>query len=401
MAGRLKGNLVVGQSGGPTAVINNSLAGVVHEALKHPQIQGIYGARHGIEGVMNREFVDLRRQEPAVIEGLRRTPSAALGSCRHKLKPEDYEKILQVFKAYNIRFFLYIGGNDSMDTIHRIGQLAASENYELRVMGIPKTIDNDLAVTDHCPGYGSVARYVAIATMDAGRDTEAIGVVDNVKILETMGRNAGWVTAATALGKRTEDDAPHLIYMPERPLNLDRFLKDVQKVYDCLGYAFVVVCEGMRGENGQSLVASARGLDTDAFGHKQLGGVADFLCHLIADNLKLKARFDKPGTTQRVSSVCVSRTDAEEAYLVGIMAVRHAAEGVSDQMVTLVREPGPEYRCTTGLVGLEKVAAAEKLLPDSYINAAGNFVTEEFLQYARPLIGGPLPEYVRLANFPV
>lgn len=401
MKEKLKGNLIVAQSGGPTAVINSSLAGVIKEGLAHEEITGIYGALHGIEGVLYEEVVDLGREKASTVEGLQSTPSSALGSCRHKLMPQEYTRILEVFQAHNIRYFFYIGGNDSMDTAHRVGQLAAENGYDLRVLGVPKTIDNDLAYTDHSPGYGSVARWVATAVRDAGLDTEAIGVVDKVKIIEVMGRNAGWITAASALARDHADAAPQLIYLPERPLVIGRFLDDVQRLYDHLGHVVICVCEGVRGENGRTLVESRQAIDGDAFGHPQRGGVADFLCRQVAEELKLKARFDKPGTIQRVSMALASPVDLDEAYLVGQMAVRHAVDGVSDRMVALVRESDEPYRCTTGLVELEKVARAEKVMPDNYLNQTGNDVSEPFLRYARPLIGGALPRYVQLERHPV
>ncbi|MGQ9632290.1 MAG: 6-phosphofructokinase [bacterium] len=401
VAKRLKGRLVVGQSGGPTAVINASLVGVFQEALKHDEITGIYGALHGIEGVLREEFVDLKREKPETIQGLMKTPSAALGSCRHKLKEEDYARILEVFKAHNVRYFHYIGGNDSQDTSKRISDLARQENYELRVIGIPKTIDNDLAITDHCPGYGSVARFVATAVRDAGKDTEAIGVVDKVKVVEIMGRNAGWITAAAALAKKDPDDAPHLIYVPERPINMDKLLDDVQRVFDEYQRVVIAVCEGVRSEDGQPLVASGKAIDVDSFGHKQMGGVSDFLCRQIADNLKLKARYDKPGTIQRMSIALASKTDIRESYLVGQMAVKLATKGETDYMVTLVRVSNDPYKCTTGVAKLEDVANAEKLMPDSFINKEGNYVTKKFINYVEPLIGGPLPEYFKLKKYRV
>jgi len=400
MAKKLKGNLIAGQSGGPTAVINNSLCGVIQEAQKHGDIENIYGMVHGIQGLLEENIIDLGRQNPEIIEGLRSTPSAALGSCRYKLQDEDYEKILDIFKKYNVRYFIYNGGNDSMDTAHKVGELAKSEGYELRCMGVPKTVDNDLGFTDHCPGYGSVGRWNAIATRDAGRDTEAIGIVDNVKIIETMGRNTGWITASTALGKDSEDSAPHLIYLPERVFDEEKFLEDVESVYSRLGYALITVCEGLKDKDGKYLTASDRSIYADAFGHKQLGGVADYLCSIIADNLEIKARFDKPGTIQRMSSLCMSKTDAEEAYMVGQAAVENAIEGASGYMVSLVRESNDPYKCTTGLVALEQVANAEKPVPDEFINEAGNFVTDAYIEYAKPLIG-ELPEYVRLEKIAV
>lgn len=401
MADKLKGNLIVGQSGGPTAVINSSLGGVIQEAQKHSQIQNIYGMLNGVQGLLEGKIIDLGKQKASTIEGLKRTPSAALGSCRHKLSTEDYSRILEIFKAHNIRYFLYIGGNDSMDTAHRVEQLAKSTGYELRCMGIPKTVDNDLEVTDHCSGYGSVARWNAIATKDAGRDTEAIGIVDKVKIIETMGRDAGWITAATALAKDSDDSAPHLVYLPERPFSEEKFLADVESVYRKLGHVLVAVCEGLKDKDGKYITASDRAIDTDRFGHKQLGGVADYLCNIIANNLKLKARFDKAGTIQRSSMVCASKTDLKEAYMVGAKAVKYALKGISDRMVTLVRESNAPYKCVTGLAKLEDVANAQKQVPDHFINTEGNFVTEAFIEYAKPLIGSPLPEYVRIERIPV
>jgi len=392
----LKGNLIVGQSGGPTAVINSSLRGVVEEAKLHDAIEGIYGMLHGANGLLKEQIIDLRQEKETTLEGLSRTPSAALGSCRTKLSDSDVANILKVLEAHNVRFFIYIGGNDSADTCHRIGKLAGASGYELRAMGVPKTVDNDLGLTDHCPGYGSVARFNAIATRDAGRDTEAIGVVDNVKIIETMGRNTGWITASTALGKDAARAAPHLVYLPERPFDMERFLRDVKKVFDKWGYCVVTVCEGLRDEKGSELVASGRAVDTDQFGHKQLGGVADFLCDAIATNLKIKARFDKPGTIQRMSMLAASQVDLDEAVMVGRAAVQAMAQGVTGQMITLVRESNSPYQCATGLAPLEAVAHAEKPVPDEFINKEGNFVTDAFLDYAKPLLGGPLPPYIRL-----
>ncbi|WXG43663.1 MAG: 6-phosphofructokinase [Promethearchaeati archaeon SRVP18_Atabeyarchaeia-1] len=401
MADKLKGNLVVGQSGGPTAVINSSLAGVVEEAKKYSHISEIYGMLYGIEGVLNEDLVDLRKESESTIRGLTSTPSSALGSCRHKLDPEDYARILNTLRAHDIRYFFYIGGNDSMDTSHRISQISQKEGYELRVIGVPKTVDNDLKATDHSPGYGSVARWVATSTIEAGLDAAAIGIVDKVKIIEVMGRDTGWIAAATTLGKRSEDDPPHLTYVPEIPFNDEKFIEDIRSACSRLGFCVVTACEGLRDESGEPVVASKRSIDTDAFGHRQLGGVADYLCQLVASRLNLKARFDRPGTIQRVSMALASKVDLKEAYLVGQVAVKQAVKGETDRMITLVREPSSSYRCTTGLVELEKVANSTKSLPRGFINNEGNGMTEEFHRYAIPLVGDPLPEYVKLNKIPV
>ena len=392
----VKGNCVIAQSGGPTAVINASVYGVIEEAMEHNEIQGIYGAINGIIGFLNREIIDLRKENSGTIYGLKNTPSSALGSCRYKLKPEDYEKVMEVFKKYNIRYFFYAGGNDSMDTANRVKNLAQDRNYELMVIGIPKTVDNDLKETDHCPGYGSVIRHNAMAIRDAGRDTEASATTDEVKIFETMGRDTGWIAAGSALAREDEDDAPQLIYVPEKAVNIDRFLNDIQKVYDRLGYAFIAVSEGIVGENGEPLSASQKAIDLDGFGHRQYGDIGAYLTQLIKDKLKLKARWEKPGTIQRVAMDRASKVDVEEAYLVGKFAVQSVVNGKSGFMVTLVREKSPTYKAHADLVRLEKVANLRKALPSYFINERGNDVTEDFLKYARPLIGEQLPPYIRL-----
>ena len=392
----VKGNAIFAQSGGPTAVINSSICGAIQEALKHEQITAMYGSINGILGVLNENMIDLNRESRRNIELLRQTPSSALGSSRHKLKEEEVEKMLDVLVAHDVRYFFIAGGNDSMDTANKVFRMAREKNYELYVMGLPKTVDNDLAMTDHCPGYGSVARWLAISVRDAGLDTEAIYTSDTIKIVETMGRNAGWITASTALARQEENDAPHIILLPEIPFNRDKFLSDVERVYRKLDYALITCCEGLKDENGDYLTASERTLDTDRFGHKQLGGVGETLCGMIAEGLKIKARADKPGTIQRVSAALASRVDLEEAYATGAQAVRHAVEGKSGYMVTLERGQGVEYACKTGIIPLAKVANREKKVPREFIKADGNGVTRQFLDYVTPLIGDPLPEYARL-----
>lgn len=394
----VKGNIVVGQSGGPTAVINNSLVGVIHEAQQHGEIGDILGMSHGIAGILNEELVDLRCESAETLALLRDTPASALGTVRYKVRDADYARILEVFRAYDVRYFFYIGGNDSMDTAHQMHLLAAREGYELHAIGVPKTVDNDLAETDHCPGYGSAARFVATAIRDTGYDTVAMGDSSPIKFMEIMGRNAGWLTASAALAKEGPDDAPHLIYVPEHGVTLDQVLADIKAVYDRLGHCVVAVSEGLCDPDGQPLALRPTSGEVDAFGHGRLGGVVELLDEAVSERLGLRARYDKPGYLQRSFASLQSSVDREEAYQVGRAAVRAALAGESDKMVSLVREPGPTYRATTGLADLERVANAVHILPREYINEAGNGVTDGFLDYARPLIGGPLPPYARLAR---
>lgn len=388
-----KGKLVVGQSGGPTQVINNSLVGVIEEALAHDEVTGIYGSLRGIRGVLDDRFVDLARESRETLALLRQTPGAALGTVRYKLKAEDYARVVQVFRAHDVRFFCYIGGNDSMDTAHRVHLAALEAGYELYAIGVPKTVDNDLAYTDHCPGYGSAARFVALAVRDSGRDTESMGRSSPVKIVEIMGRNAGWLTAAAALGRQQEGDPPHLIYVPERPIDDESLVEDVDRIVRERDHCVIALSEGAVPDAGQE--------EVDAFGHKMKGGAAEYVADIIQEQLELKVRLDKPNYLQRSFSSTMSNVDAEEAYGVGRAAVRLAAAGQSDVMVTLERSRGEVYACDTGMASLEAVANEERLLPEEYVNARGMDVTSAFMDYARPLIGTTLPRVGRLRGYPV
>jgi 6-phosphofructokinase 1 len=411
----LRGNAVVAQSGGPTTVINASACGVIQEALRQDAVGDLYGANNGILGIVHEDLFDLRAESADTIEGLKRTPSAAIGSCRYKLGDlardrDKYQRILDVFKAHAIRYFFYIGGNDSMDTADKIHRLAGEEAYELRVVGIPKTIDNDLAGTDHCPGYGSVAKFVATAVMEAGRDTEAMYTFDPVTIVEAMGRNTGWIAAAAGLARRHEDEAPHLIYVPEIPFNEGRFLDDVREVHRRIGRVFIVASEGLADEKGDYLAAQTGRFKADAFGHRQLGGVADYLQRRIEQEIGIKARYNKLGTFQRNAMHFASQADGDEAYRCGREAVRQAVSGVSGFMVSLVRESDQPYCCGTGLTPLPLVANGVKALPRDYLDVAGTQITPAMRAYAGPLIRGEvpiriapdgLPEFVRLERKPV
>jgi 6-phosphofructokinase len=391
-----KGNLIVAQSGGPTVAINSSLVGVVHEALEQDAVAGIYGAQHGIKGVLEEMLIDLRRVPGEVLENLRRTPSAALGTVRHKLTDADYDRLLEVFRAYDVRYFLYIGGNDSMDTAQRVHHVALEANYELYAIGIPKTIDNDLVGTDHCPGYGSAARFVATAIRNTGFDTEAMALNSPVKIVEIMGRNAGWLTAAAVLGREGPDDAPHLLYVPERPLSAEMLLAEVEGCYRRLGTVVVALSEGARNEQGETLGSAVQPKEVDAFGHQMKGGAADEVARLITAELGLKARVDKPNYLQRSFMSCASPVDLAEAYEVGRAAVRAAVAGESGQMISLVRTSPTPYQWATGTTDLSEVANQERPLPDQYIDRATGEITPAFIDYAKPLIGDPLPPYARL-----
>lgn len=396
-----RARLVVGQSGGPTSVINASLVGVIHEALTSSSITDVLGAIQGVEGILSGKLVDLRREDPGALEVLRTTPSAALGSNRYKLRPQDPERLLEALIRLDVRYFLYVGGNDSADTTHQLALAAADRGYDLRAISVPKTIDNDLPLTDHTPGFGSIARYLALAARDAGRDAEAMRKTDPVKLLEVPGRDAGWVAAATALARQSDLDAPHLIFPPERPLNLDRFLDSIQRAYDRRGFVVATIAETVHDDSGRPVGAPARELgQADAFGHNRLTGAAANLCLEISDRLGLRARWDKPGTLSRTSLVCASEVDLAEAYEAGRAGVRAALAGESDRMVTFEREPGAEYRISTGLAPLAEVANRVRHLPDSAISPDGTTLSPAFVAYALPLLGAPLPEYARLRGVP-
>lgn len=396
-----QGNLVVGQSGGPTAVINATLAGVVETAMQSNAAGEIFGMRHGIQGLLNEDLIDLRRLPAGLLARLKDTPSAALGSSRMKVTDDDLRRVLEILRVHKIRHFLYIGGEGSANAVHRLVRAAQDQHYDLHAIAVPKTIDNDLVETDHCPGYPSVARWLAISVREAGLDTEAIGVVDTVKIIETMGRDTGWIAASTALAREREEDAPHLIYLPERPFDQARLLSDVTRVQRHRGHVVIVVSEGVKDARGRYLASSDRAVDRDPVGRPQLGGAAQVLCDLVATELNLKARFDKPGTMQRVSSAMTSTVDRDEAYRVGAAAVHAAGDGRTDVMVAIVREPGPVYRSSITLVPLSQVVGRVRTVPPEFIADSGSDVTEAFTGYVTPLLGGPLPSYPRLAMIPV
>jgi 6-phosphofructokinase 1 len=390
--------LLLAQSGGATAVINGSLSGAIEAAQHSDRFDAIIGARNGIDGVLSASFVDLGRQPETVLSHLRRTPSAALGTTRRKLNDDDAAQALAVLQAHDLHAFAYIGGNDSADTALRLGTLARNADYPLRVVSIPKTIDNDLEGTDHCPGYGSIARFLALATRDAGLDTEATQSLYPVKLIEVMGRHAGWVAAATALGQQGPEEAPQLIFFPERPpRDLDHFLTEIKLMHECFGRVVAVVPETLRDAQGSPIAGDGVAW-TDPFGHQYTPGPGPGLTRAIEAQLGLRARFDKPGTIARMYADSLSETDLAEAVLAGATAVELLAQGVSGVMVTLERTCNDPYRVEAASVALEQVANRERLLPDAFIAPDGRSVTDSFRQYALPLIDGPLPPVARLAN---
>ena len=401
----IAGNAVVAQSGGPTAVINNTVCGVVREWLNSGFDGRLYGALFGIRGVLEENLIDLCRQPRDIIEGLCYTPGAVLGSSRYRLKKEeDFARLVDAFRRHNIRYFFYIGGNDSMDTADKINQLARKDNYEMMVVGIPKTIDNDLPCTDHTPGYGSAAKYLATAVLETGLDLKGLVTNNRIVILEAMGRNAGWLAAAAALAKRGECDAPHLIYLPEVPFSKEKFISDVAEVYRENRFVYIVASEGIRNEKGEYICSDSC---RDAFGHARLGGLAEILKSLLEEEIGVAVRTNVLGTMQRSAMHFASRTDAEEACMVGAEAVKLAARGITGVMVTLIREgDDKDYRCSAGSVELGRVANVEKKIPLEWIDDAGNYVKQKFTDYAKPLIMGEvtfptrdgLPAYVSLAG---
>lgn len=387
MAESLSGNLLVAQSGGPTAVINSSLAGVITEALNHDCIEDIYGGLNGILGILNEELIDLAGESQQTIKGLRHTPGAALGTCRYKLtQKKDFDRVIQVFQAHNIRYFFYIGGNDSQDTTHKIAQAAKAQNYDLRVLGIPKTIDNDLSITDHCPGYGSAVKYLASCIRTLAKDHESMGQHDLVSVVEVMGRTAGWIAAGSIAARRRNhpEDAPHIICLPEVPFIKEKFLNQVKSVLQKNKFCLVVVSEGLVDADGNYVGASA---SKDAFGHAHLSGAGDYVSGLISQELNLKARSAKLGTLQRSASYLASKTDNEEAFNCGKTAVKLAVEGLSDRMITLVRKDTEGYTCEISSADLAEVANRVKPFPAHWITEDGS-IHPQFSKYVFPLIQG-------------
>ncbi len=391
-----KRNIIVGQSGGPTSVINSSLAGV-YKTAQERGFNKVYGMLHGIEGLLDEQYVDLSTQIHTYmdIELLKRTPSAFLGSCRCKLpeiyeSPDTYEKIFSILDKLEIEVFIYIGGNDSMDTIKKLSDYAIVHGHSQKFLGVPKTIDNDLALTDHTPGFGSAAKYIAASTKEIIRD--ALGLSynkENITIIEVMGRNAGWLTGATVLARTEECVGPDLIYLPELTFDMDKFTDTVMNLLKKKKNLVIAVSEGIKLEDGRYVCELSGGADyVDAFGHKQLQGTAAYLANYLGAKIGCKTRAVEFSTLQRSASHIASRTDIDEAFMVGGAAVKAADEGDTGKMVVIDRVSDDPYMAAAGIYDVHRIANNEKLVPREWINKDGNFVTQEFIDYVKPLIQG-------------
>lgn len=396
------------QSGGPTAVINSSAAGVFIEALKQDNITAVYGAEHGVLGILQEKFYDISKEDMNELKLLRHTPSSALGSSRYKLKDyteddTDYRRLLEVFKKYNIRFFFYNGGNDSMDTCNKISKFMEDQHYECNVIGVPKTIDNDLYGTDHCPGYASAAKYIATTVMECNLDAKVYNF-GLVCIIEVMGRNAGWLAASAALAGRSGLGAD-LIYLPEVPFDVDKFVNDVFNVCERNeGKCIAVVAEGLKRADG-TYVGDFKAGAHDHFGHAALGGLASILGGIVKEKLGVKVRPIELSLLQRCATHLASAIDVDEAYQAGVHAVRAAVAGETDKMVVFERDYSADtYVCNPALVSLEHAANAERKVPLEWIIDGGKYISDDFVEYALPLIQGDvkvpqengLPRFARL-----
>ena len=401
MAKAPKANAVVGQSGGPTGVINASLVGVIEEAKKHPEIENLYGAIHAVAGIVKDQFIDLKKLSAKTLEVVAASSSSAIGTSRDKPDKEYCAKILEVFKKRNIRYFFYIGGNDSANTAHILNTVANEANYNIRAFHIPKTVDNDLLVTDHCPGFGTAAKFEACALMGDDLDNCAL---PGVKIDVIMGRHAGFLTASAALGRKRDDDGPHLVYVPERPILIDKFLSDVDGVCKKLSRCVVAVSEGICDADGVTWAKKlAEQAEVDAHGNIQLSGtgaLADFLADQVKSKLKIKRiRADTFGYLQRSFPGVQSAVDVDEARRCGREAVKLAMKQDNGSVAIRRTGNGKNYAVELFRTDLSNVAEKTKSMPDEFINAEGNGVTNAFVEYAMPLVGG-LPETEYLGNYP-
>ncbi len=408
-----KQNAFYAQSGGVTAVINATACGVIETARKHPnKIGKVYAGRNGILGALTEDLIDTSRESARAIAALKHTPSGAFGSCRYKLKSIEenraqYERLMEVFKAHNIGYFFYNGGGDSQDTSKKVSQFSKKMRYPVQCIGIPKTVDNDLPVTDNCPGFGSVAKYVAVSITEAAFDVQSMAKTSTkVFVMEVMGRHAGWIAAASGLAGKNEGDAPHIILFPEIAFDRKRFLIRVKECVDRYGYCVICVSEGARFADGKFLADAG---STDAFGHKQLGGVAPVVANMVKQEHGYKYHWAVADYLQRAARHIASRTDVEQAYAMGKAAVQFALQGKTAILPVIVRTSDKPYRWKISSTSLARVANQEKVMPRSYITKDGFGITNRCRNYLAPLIRGEayppykngLPSYVRLRNVPV
>lgn len=392
-----KGNALIGQSGGPTSVINSSLAGVIDAAKSSSFIGEIYGMHYGIEGFIQKWLYDLGKQPAGIIKGLRRTPSSALGSSRHKIQEEDLPKILEVLKKYDIRYFFLIGGNDTMDTIHRVEEYCRRTGYELTGIGIPKTVDNDLFGTDHTPGFPSAARSNILNVMQGGILARDMQKVDKFVVYQTIGRDAGWLAAATAMARKNDDDAPHLIYTPEFNFDKDKFLWDVESCIKIHGWVSIVCGEGIKFADGTPVSSS---VTRDKFNNTEFGAMGGAsagisLHRMIVDKFGYRGEFQITESLIMSDFVRAAEIDLEEAYQCGTEAVKLAGKGESGNMVSIERISDDPYKIKFGKVPLKNVAVSAKLMPPEFFNEEGNYVSQKFINYMKPLTG-IMPDFVRL-----
>lgn len=378
-------NMLIVHGGGPTVVINASLYGAIMEAKENKEIKAIYGALGGTAGFLNEDFVDFNKEPQEKIELLKTTPATAIGTSRTPLYEKEYKKMVEILKKHDIKYVLFNGGNGTMDACGNLAK--AAKEHDIKVMGIPKTIDNDLAVTDHSPGFGSMARYIATSVSEVAQDVRAMPI--HVSIVETMGRNVGWITAASALARKNRDDAPHMILLPEVPFKENEFLDKVEELYKKLGGVVVVASEGLKDEEGKPIVPPIFKTERATY----FGDVGSYLAELVIKKLGIKARSEKPGIVGRACATLQSQVDRDEAIEAGRETVRATLNGNTGMMVGIRRVSNDPYECEYFLIPIEKVMMDEKVMPDEFIHESGMDVTDSFVRYCKPLIGGDVPEY--------
>ena len=408
----MKRNMIIGQSGGPTSVINSSLAGAIEYALQSEKIDNVYGMINGVEGLFEDNIIclsDMFSHMPHELNRLKHSPAMFLGSCRYKLShtEEEYNKIFEILDKYDIGYFIYIGGNDSMDTVDKLSKYTKKNNIDIKIVGIPKTIDNDLVGIDHSPGFGSAAKYIATCVREVAYDT-SIYSIKSVHIIEAMGRNAGWLTASSVLARADDIPAPHLVYLPEVAFSVDKFISDVKNKLEEYNSVIVVVSEGIRDENG-NYISSNQCTEADKFGHARLSGAAAYLKTVVEEQIGCKVRALEPSVLQRSAGHIVSQTDVNEAFNLGTVAAKAAEEGKSGVFSTLKRLSNKPYSVQYGVEDVSIIANNEKTVPRDFINEEGNDVTEKMVSYLRPLIRGVaqtpfrngLPDYIDVRHLDV